>query len=132
MIQQPEAGKSALMMHLNPKDKAKVLMYEIRRVWGYSNDGWTPIMLETIPMLDDLWADINIEQFSMPVSEYEALPRIYSFLYLQGTVADGKLVGKWIPPGPASANTPVLYPDVLSYFMSEIGYGKGAVAGLGK
>ena len=130
--QQPKAGAAALMMHLNPNDKVKVLLYEIRRVWGYSNDDWTPIMLESVPLLDDLWTDINIDQFSMPRSEYEALPRIYSFLYLNGTVKDGKLVGKWTAPGPASANTPVLYPHVLSYFMSEIGYAKTAVAGLSK
>ena len=130
--QQPKVGAAALMMHLNPNDEKKVLLYEIRRVWGYSEDDWTPIMLESVPLLDDLWTDINIEQFSMPRSEYEVLPRIYSFLYLQGTVKDGELIGKWTAPRPAATNTPVLFPDVLSYFMSEIGYVKAAVAGLTK
>jgi hypothetical protein len=130
--QQPKVGAAALMMHLNPNDKEKVLLYEIRRIWGYSHDDWTPIMLESVPLLDDLWTDVSIEQFSMPSKEYEDLPRIYSFLYLQGTVKDGKVIGKWTAPRPSATNTPVLYPHVLSYFMSEIGYVKAAVAELSK
>ncbi len=46
----------------------------------------------------------------------------FSFMYLNGSVENGKLVGKWTAPSPSSTNGVLLWPDALEQFAAAAGY----------
>lgn len=111
---------STLVIDLKPKQKKDNLsLYEVLDVWGYSDAGWTPIMLR----LSGLFVDVDPTKFNrndFSVKDEARQEPIYEFLYLAGSVADGKLVKKWAPPPASPTNAALLWPDTLKYFVDCI------------
>ena len=108
-----------LVINLKPNSKENLKsLFELVEVWGHSNCNWTPIMI----YIRGLVIDGNSEQiddmhFSLTSNEIE--DPIFSMMYLQGTVKNGELIGRWTPPGPSPTNSVLLWPDVLERFYQE-------------
>jgi hypothetical protein len=112
------AGDS-LIINLKPNSKTPNLsLYEVCDVWGYSDSGWTPIML----YLRGLFVDedptlFNSKDFARETKEIE--DPIFSLMYLAGTVRSGVIEGKWTTPRPSSTNSLLLWPEKFEYFANE-------------
>ena len=111
---------STLIIDLKPKqNKLNLSLYEVMDVWGYSSHSWSPILLR----LNGLFVDkdpalINRNDFVRKDDELDG--PIYEFLYLDGSVNDGKIVGSWVPPPASPTNAALLWPDTLNYFVQCI------------
>lgn len=109
-----------LLIDLKPQQKKEnISIYELLDVWGVSRSGWTPVMLRLRGLyVDELPTVCNPRDFSVvPPKEHST---IYSFLYLNGALRDGRLDGKWVAPPRSSTNSPLLWPNSLQYFVSKI------------
>ena len=116
---------NTLVMDLAPNDKNEIGLFEIQQIWGFTKYSWTPIMLESLPVLDAKRSSVpDASQFKVAFDLYSALPKVYSFLYMRDTRTDGGFSGNWSPPPASPTNTPVLWPEVFDYFLSEINYVK--------
>lgn len=120
LAEQDGFAESTLIIDLKPKQARKTLfLYELQDVWGYSDDGWSPILL----LLGSLFVDANPAEvdrndFTRDNSEIEN--PVYEFLYLSGTVDGGKLTGTWAPPPSSPTNAALLLPKPLKYFFDCI------------
>lgn len=113
-------SNSCLVIDLKPKQsKDNLSLYEVLDIWGYSSSGWTPIML----LLKGLFIDEdpnNFDRDAFTIDNYNLDNPIYEFLYLDGSVENGELVGKWTAPPVSPTNAVLLFPDTLNYFFNEI------------
>lgn len=106
---------SAIIIDIKPTAKNDILLSELLDVWGYSSSGWTPILMrQNIILVDVSLSDYDKSDFLIESSQKENI--VYSLLYLQGTVFDRELSGKWTCPGPSSTNSVLLWPETLNYF----------------
>ena len=111
---------TTLLIDLKPKQKESNLsLYEVMDVWGYSDHGWTPILLR----LNALFVDqdpptVNSKDFIRLDDEVDR--PIYEFLYLDGSIKAGKIVGRWVPPPASPTNAALLWPEALGYFFQCI------------
>jgi hypothetical protein len=106
----------ALVIDLMPNLKSPTLsLYEVVDVWGYSDHGWTPVMLHLSALFDeqDPGKHDRNDFFRGPKDVEDP---VFSMTYLKGSVLDGKLQGTWNPPGPSSTNSVLLWPKVFDYF----------------
>lgn len=116
----PEYCNNTLIIDLKPKqNKTNLSLYEVMNVWGYSSDGWSPILLR----LNGLFVDkdpssINRNDFVLKDDEVDG--PIYEFLYLDGSVDNGKIHGSWAPPPASPTNAALLWPNTLKYFVQCI------------
>ena len=88
-------------------------------VWGYSSSGWTPISLH----LSGLFVDEDPSKYDRNDFWIEDSRRdepIYEFLYIQGSVSNGKLSGSWTSPPVSPTNAALLWPSTLIYFIECI------------
>lgn len=115
-----EYPNSTLIIDLKPKQhKTNLSLYEVMDVWGYSCDGWTPILLRLNGLfIDQDPALISRNDFVRKTDEIDG--PIYEFLYLTGSVDGGKIVGPWVPPPASPTNAALLWPDALNYFVNCI------------
>ncbi len=108
------------MIDLKPKQhKTNVSLYEVLDVWGYSSNGWTPILLH----LGGLFVDIDpksINRNDFTISESKIAGPIYEVLYLNGPLENGKLIKTWNTPPVSPTNAALLWPDTLNFFMQCI------------
>ena len=107
---------STLIIDLKPKqNKPNLDFYEVLDVWGYSDDGWSPILLHlsALPV-----AKVDRNEFI--INDDERDEPIYEFMYLSGSVTDGRLVGRWNAPPVSPTNAALLWPEVLAYFFASI------------
>jgi hypothetical protein len=113
---QADYRSSSLIIDLKPKqNKSNLSLYEVLDVWGWSEHGWTPILLR----LNGLFVDENPETFNRDdfVRNHTDIDGpIYEFLYLSGSVKNGKLYGLWIAPPASPTNAALLWPETLNYF----------------
>ena len=113
----PDYPDNTLIIDLKPKqNKTDLSLYELMDVWGYSDSGWSPILLR----LNGLFVDENpsvVNRNSFVRKDVEIDGPIYEFLYLDGTVSDGKLIGRWNPPPVSPTNAALLWPESLNYFV---------------
>jgi hypothetical protein len=111
---------SALLIDLKPKQqKTNLSLYELLDVWGYSDSGWTPTLLH----LSGLFVDADptsIDRNNFSVADGDRQGPLYEVLYLDGTVSDGKLTGRWTAPPASPTNAALLWPQTLSYFVDCI------------
>ena len=116
----PDYRNSTLIIDLKPKQNPTNLsLYEVIDVWGYSSSGWSPILIR----LSGLFVDENpesIERNDFTLHDSEIDSPIYEFLYLVGSVRDGKLVGTWRTPPVSATNAALLWPKPLNYFVQCI------------
>lgn len=116
----PDYPHSTLLIDLKPKqNKTNLSLYEVMDVWGYSASGWSPILLR----LNGLFVDEDpsvVDRNSFVRKDDEIDGPIYEFLYLDGSVIDGKFSGLWVPPPASPTNAALLWPDALNYFFQCI------------
>ncbi len=107
---------STLVIELKPKQQKTLELYEMLDVWGYSYSGWTPILLH----LSGLFVDADpkkVDRNDFSIRDDEKDDPIYEVLYLDGSVSNGKLVGRWNAPPVSPTNAALLWPDTLNYFV---------------
>jgi hypothetical protein len=113
---QPDYRCGTLIIDLKPKqNKTNISLYEVMDVWGWSEHDWTPILLR----LDGLFVDGNPEEIdreNFVRDDADIDGPIYEFLYLVGSVNNGKLNGLWVPPPASPTNAALLWPETLNYF----------------
>lgn len=116
MLKQMPRGKT-LIINLKPNNiETNMSIYEIVNVWGYSEHDWTPIMLHLRGLIvDETSQKFNEERFSVKTSNID--DPIFSMLYLNGTVKNGEIVGKWTAPRPSPTNSCLLWPETFQYFI---------------
>lgn len=119
-LKQLEPDVDAFVIDLKPDDRTVVSMYEVRNIWGFTDSGWTPILLnlETL-LVDDDARVFDKRRFEVARAGRE---RVATFLYLQGGVRGGQLTGTWNFPRPSSTNSVLLWPEPLAYFLEQLGY----------
>lgn len=118
-LAEADVANSTFIIDLKPNNKQPNLsLYELRDVWGYSDAGWSPILMR----LRGLFVDTDPAKFDRNAfSKSGAVePPIYSFLYLAGSIANGELKGKWIAPRASPTNSALLWPNTLRYFVECI------------
>jgi hypothetical protein len=115
-----ELRDSALVIDLKPKQsKSNLSLYELLDVWGYSEYDWTPILLRLAGLfIDKDPRGINRNDFYLYDQEIDS--PIYEILYLEGTVKEGKLNGRWTAPPASPTNAALLWPETLRYFLACI------------
>jgi hypothetical protein len=113
------AQNEVIIIDIKPTSKHENSLFicELTDVYGYSDHGWTPVLLR----MKGLYVDkpnitINKECFIYPADA----KIIYTMLYLSGSVQGGKLLGSWKFPGPSPTNAVLLWPEALSYFVRSI------------
>ena len=117
---QPDYPNNTLLIDLKPKqNKSNLSLYEVMDVWGYSSSRWSPVLLRLNGLfIDEDPTGKNREDFTRDETDIHG--PIYEFLYLAGSVADGKLVGTWNTPPVSSTNAALLWPHALNYFVQCI------------
>jgi hypothetical protein len=112
---------STVVTDLRPNQHAwNLSLYEIRDVWGYVHDEWwTSLMLR----LDGLFVhaergSIKRKRFVRRDADIET--SIFEFLYVEGSVKRGTVVGRWTPPPASPINAALLFPESLRYFLTGI------------
>lgn len=110
---------SALIINLKPKAKSPNLsLYEVVEVFGFSDSGWTAVLL----YLRGLFVDEDPSKFDdrdFVRSPNETHDPIFSMTYLDGTIRDGQLKGKWTAPPPSATNSVLLWPAPFRYFARQ-------------
>ena len=114
-----EHDNQTLIIDLKPRNARRNLsLYEVSDVWGVSYSSWTPIMLHLRGLFIDEDPDcFDTKDFVRRPEEIDE--PIFSMMYLQGGVKNGRLEGKWIPPGPSSTNGVLLWPEDFEYFLQQ-------------
>jgi hypothetical protein len=114
-----EPDAQSFVVELKPSQKNNASRCEVLQVWGYSENEWTPALLELRVLLaDDDAAEYPRDSFLLP-SDRE-LQKAYTFIYLRGSVSRGNLSGRWLAPGPSATNSALLWPESLKWFLSKI------------
>jgi hypothetical protein len=107
-----------IIINLKPNSKEYISLFELTRVVGNCENGWTQIML----CLRGILVDEDASQYDSNEFEVEnksIQEPIFTMMYLNGTVKDGKIVGRWTTPGASATNSILLWPGVLKYFYDE-------------
>jgi hypothetical protein len=112
-----EYRDSTLVIDLKPKQqKTNLSLYEVLDVWGYSDAGWTPILLHLSGLfVDSDPTEVNRKVFAVPDAERQE--PIYEFLYLNGGISTGRLSGPWNAPPASPTNGALLWPETLNFFI---------------
>lgn len=112
---------STLIIDLKPKqNKTNLSLYEVLDVWGYSASGWTPILLHMSGLFVDADPDA-IDRNEFEFADENRDEPIYEFMYLDGSVQNGRLIGRWNAPPASPTNAALLWPESLAYFFQCIG-----------
>ena len=111
---------STLVIDLKPKqNKTNLSLYELIDVWGYSDVGWTPILLHLGGLFVDADPDL-VNRNDFVISDNENDGPIYELLYLDGSIRNGKIVGTWNAPPASPTNAALLWPKTLNHFVQCI------------
>jgi hypothetical protein len=61
----------------------------------------------------------DFDELNFERDESDVIDPIFSMMYLNGTILQNRLSGRWTPPGPSSTNSVLLWPETLRYFCRE-------------
>jgi hypothetical protein len=87
---------------------------ELDRVFGYTFEGWTPIMLRLKLLFSDTY---KMDKKSF---EYPKDPEIiHTMFYLYGSFANGKLTGTWNPPF-GTITALLFWPQAMTFFFDQV------------
>jgi hypothetical protein len=120
-LEKADYHNQTIIINLKPNSsKPNLSLYEVQQVWGYSASNWTPMMfyLKGI-FVDEKPHRINTNMFERKISDIDDNGFIISFVYVNGTIKNGSIDGKWTAPRPSSTNSVLLWSDAFDYFISE-------------
>ena len=108
-----------LIINLKPNDaEGKLSLYEVVEAWGWSEYGWTPMMLHLRGLIKDKYpGQFNYSDFVR--NEEDLDDPIFTMIYMKGTVKNGELIDGWTFPRPSSTNSVLLWPKTFEYFAEE-------------
>jgi len=109
--------KYVIVIDLKPNNSKKaVSLFQIENIFGYSYEDWTPLCLElrTVHDMIDV-PNLEKQKLHIEVKKSDFQKRIYEFLYIRKGLKSGTL--NWGMTG--SVNAPLLWPEVLKYFLNE-------------
>ena len=118
-LKKSDYHNQTIIINLKPNSSdPNISLFELQEVWGYSSSNWTPVMfyLKGI-FVDEEPKEIDLNNFERNKDDIDDF--IFSFAYINGTIKNGSLEGKWTAPRPSSTNSVLLWPDAFSYFISE-------------
>ncbi len=110
----------AIIVDIKPTAKDQFLVCELEDVYGYSADGWTPLLWHMQVLSNGEPKANHLEDFDARSDG----KTIYEFLYATGGVDNGEIIGTWNAPRPSSTNGVLLWPEALKYFMECIRAGR--------
>jgi hypothetical protein len=101
---------------LKPNAKNNVSLYEIKNIFGHSKSGWTPMMFHLKAlMVDEQGGWEQKKQFNINDTNLE---NIFTFHHVyDGSIKNGDIIGRWIPPRPSSTNSALLWEETMDYFI---------------
>ena len=117
-INEIRRSNQTIIINLKPKQKNNVSLYELFKVIGNCENGWTQIMLCLRGLLLDEDPSI-FDPKKFEVKNDSIDEPIFSTIYLHGTVKDGRIFDKWTTPNSSSTNAILLWPHILDYFYME-------------
>lgn len=107
-----------ILIDLMPR-ASTVSLYELVDVWGFSKNGWTPLMFHLRSFFVEEDPSPHTKQDFIRL-DHEIGDPIFSMTYMPGSsISKGKLMGKWLPPGPSSTNSVLLWPEAFKYFVDQ-------------
>lgn len=109
---------NTILINIKPGSD-ELFLCELLDVWGYSADGWTPMLwhLRVVEPQDASCTSSGFDDFTAA----ENGDHVYEFLYAMGTVRNGKIEGSWIAPKSSPTNGALLwFPEPLNYFIECI------------
>ena len=113
---------NVFIIDLKPKQRREnktYSFYELTDLWGYSYEGWTPVLIKLRAIfMDHRCPKLNCNDFYYDPDMYRE--PIFSFLYFAGSISGNELVGKWTSPGPTANNGALLWPDAMHFFKGKI------------
>jgi len=106
----------AVIVDMKPYDEDCIFLCELDKAYGYSHNGWTPILLRLKGLyVDEPVGSLNKESFDYP----NKTDLIYTMSYLSGTVENGNIKGRWTGSGPS--RSVLLFPKTLTFFLASMG-----------
>lgn len=94
----------------------EIFLCELDRVFGYSFESWSPIMLRLKLLYNDTTKeDLDKSNFVYP----DDTEIIYTMLYLYGSIRDGQLVGTWNPPF-GTITALLFWPEAMTFFFEQV------------
>ncbi|HHW04275.1 MAG TPA: hypothetical protein GXX35_16005 [Thermoanaerobacterales bacterium] len=108
--------KKAILIDLKPNAENNVSLYEIKNIFGHSKSGWTPMMFHLKAlMVDEQGGWEQKKQFNINDMN---LDNIFTFHHVyDGSIKNGDIIGRWIPPRPSSTNSALLWEETMDYFI---------------
>jgi len=114
-----EPDADAFVIDLKPNEDGNASRYEVLEVMGYSGNEWTPAMMKMRALLvDEKTAEYPREGFV--ISQCSELKEVITFLHFSGSIKNGTLSDKWLPPGQSSTNSTLLFPEAFNYFCNQM------------
>lgn len=115
LIEHGEPGNS-IIIDLKPGNAVGNLsLYELSEIWGVSGWGWTPLMFRLRALFVDCARD-GFYDHKFEIEDSEIEEGIFSILYVNGSVSNGEICGKWTAPRASPTNSALLWPDTFEYF----------------
>lgn len=106
----------AIVIDLKPREIGKVSLYRVTDVWGFSDEGWTPIALRLSALFIEEEHE-DWEAFKRDFLDTKAEHQVVGeFLYLMG----GYKGGTWNWGMVGRVNGALLWPDALQYLASNL------------
>lgn len=97
-------------------NNSEIFLCELDKVYGYSYEGWSPIMLRLKLLYNDTTAEeVDKNKFAYP----ENPTIIYTMLYLYGSIKEGELFGTWNMPY-GSITALLFWPEAMSFFFEQV------------
>ncbi|MBS1683189.1 MAG: hypothetical protein JSS76_00430 [Bacteroidetes bacterium] len=103
----------SFIIDIKPKSD-EIFLCELDRVFGYTFEGWTPIMLRLKLLFSDTYK-MDKMNFECP----EEPEVIYTMFYLYGSFKDGKLTGTWNPPF-GTITALLFWPEAMTFFYEQV------------
>lgn len=110
--------RQSIIINLKPNQSDNVSLYELKRVIGNSENGWSQLMLCLRGLVID-GNPVDYDTNKITIEDDEIDEPIFSMMYLNGTIINGELSGKWTPPRASPTNAVLLWPHVFNYFNEE-------------
>ena len=96
----------------------EVFLCEVDKIFGFSFEGWTPVMLRLKRLYSDLGKD-DLDKDDFPYPEEQEIETLYTMLYYYGSFKDGQIVGTWNPPH-GTITALLFWAEAMTFFFEQV------------